>query len=282
MQWPVLRRAFPWRTGLLLCSIPALALVALLAWFRWELPPLERYYLMAYRDSSKHAENPASTTQIEWLYKAASGRKSEPAIHQDVDSNGDGFLPIGLSSSARKGGWTQLVEMPVQRWKSVELASFLQEDFYDNRTFGEVIAEPVSFICVIPLLALYVVVMTRQELAAEWSRLYEAVYGDEFNFDWHAIWSQFKKQIRGWKHGLFAGAKASLSRRQLEPKEQPVAAAKQRSFHAEGDTPLRGEKPVVAAAAPVRPKRHTIFPGAAAIRNGDVPPKPWDESQWID
>ena len=78
------------------------------------------------------------------------------------------------------------------------------------------------------------------------------------------------------------GAKASLSRRQLEPKENPVTAAKQGSFHVEGDTPLRGDKPVVAAAAPVRQKRHTIFPGAAAIRNGDVPPKPWDESQWID
>ncbi len=28
MQWLVLRRAFPWRTGLLMCSIPALALAA--------------------------------------------------------------------------------------------------------------------------------------------------------------------------------------------------------------------------------------------------------------
>jgi len=34
MQWPDLRRAFPWRTGLLMCSIPTLALAALLAWFR--------------------------------------------------------------------------------------------------------------------------------------------------------------------------------------------------------------------------------------------------------
>jgi hypothetical protein len=47
MQWSALRRAFPWRTGLLMCSIPALALAAPLAWFRWELPPLEGYYLMA-------------------------------------------------------------------------------------------------------------------------------------------------------------------------------------------------------------------------------------------
>ena len=109
MQWPDLRRAFPWRTGLLMCSIPTLALAALLAWFRGELPPLEGYYLMAYWESSKSAERPENTTQIEWLYKAAPGRQSEPVNRQDVDSNGSGFPPIGLSSSARERGWTRLV-----------------------------------------------------------------------------------------------------------------------------------------------------------------------------
>jgi ATP-dependent exoDNAse (exonuclease V) alpha subunit len=47
--------------------------------------------LVTYWDSSKHAESPASTTQIEWLYKAAPGRKSEIVIRQDVDSSGVGF-----------------------------------------------------------------------------------------------------------------------------------------------------------------------------------------------
>jgi hypothetical protein len=199
MQWPVLRRAFPWRTGLLMCSIPALALAAFVAWFRWELPPLERYYLMTYWESSKRVESPESITQIEWLYKTAPGGKSEPIIRQDVDSNGAGFLPIGLSSSAHERGWIDLIKMPVQRWKSVELASFLQEDFYDNRTFGEVIAEPLSVICVIPLLVLYVVVIMRQELAAEWRRLYEEVYGDDFSSDWHVLWRRFREQLRAWK-----------------------------------------------------------------------------------
>lgn len=278
MQWPALRRAFPWRIGLLMCSIPTLALAALLAWFRWELPSLEGYYLMAYWESSKSAERPENTTQIEWLYKAAPGRQSEPVIRQDVDSNGSGFLPIGLSSSARERGWTQLVKMPVQRWKSFELASFLQEDFYGNRTFREVIVEPLFTICVIPFLVLYVVAIMRQELATEWRRLYEETYGDAFPSDWNAIWRQFKEQIRGWKHALIAGVK----RRRLEHEEQSVAAANQRPFHAEGDTPLRSERPVVPVASPEKPKRHMIFPGAATIRNGDVPPKPWDESQWID
>lgn len=74
MQWPALRRVFPWRTGLLMCSIPALALAAFLARFRWELPPLEGYYLMVYWQSSKGAERPESTTQTEWLYTMSPGQ----------------------------------------------------------------------------------------------------------------------------------------------------------------------------------------------------------------
>ena len=265
-----------------MCSIPALALAALLAWFRWELPPLEGYYLMTYWDSSKHAEGPARTTQIEWLYRSVAGRKSEIVIPQDVDSKGTGFFPIGLSSLARERGWNELVKVPAQRWKSSELESFLQEDFYGNRTFGELIAEPLSFISVIPFLVLYVAVMIRQELAGEWRRLYEEMYGAEFPSDWNALWEQFREQTEEWKHRLFAKAKASLSRRQLDPEKQPVAVANQTPFQAEGDAPLKCEKQVVPVASPAKPKRYMIFPGAAAIRNGDAPPKPWDKSQWID
>ena len=282
MHWTLLRRVFPWRTALLMCSIPTLALATFLAWLRWELPPLERYYLMTYWDSSKHAESPASTTQIEWIYKSASGRKSEIVIPQDVDSKGTGFFPIGLSSLARERGWNELVKVPAQSWRSSELESFLQEDFYGNRTLGELIAEPLSFICVISFLVLYVAVMIRQELAGEWRRLYEEHYGVEFACDWSAVWDQFGDQIEEWKQRLFARAKASLSRRQLRPEEQPVMVVNQRPSQPERDVPQRSERPVVPVASPEKPKQYMIFPGAAAIRNGDAPPNPWDKSQWID
>jgi hypothetical protein len=282
MQWPVLRRAFPWRTGLLMCSIPVLALAAFLTWFKWELPPLQRYYLMTYWDSSKHAERPASVTPIEWLYKATPGRKSEIVIPQDVESNGTGLFPLGLSSSARERGWNELVKAPVQRWKSSELESFLQEDFYGNRSFGELIAEPLSFTCVIPFLALYVAVMIRRELAGEWKRLYEELYGIEFASDWSALWWKLREQIQEWKHRLSAKIKATLSAPQLEPTKHSIKAANQRPSIAECDVLLINVKPVVPAASSAKPKRHMIFPGAAAVHNGDASPKPWDKSQWID
>ncbi len=265
-----------------MCSIPALALAAFLAWSKWELPPLQRYYLMTYWESSKHVESPASVTQIEWLYKAAPGRKSEIVLPPDVESNGAGLFPLGLSSLARERGWNELVKAPAQRWKSSELESFLQADFYSNRSCGELIAEPLSFICVIPFLALYVAVMIRQELADEWRRLYEELYGIEFASDWSAVWRKFREQIQEWKHLLFARTNASLSAPQSEPKELSANAANQRPSYSEREISSRVDKPVVPVASSVKPKRHVIFPGAAAIRNGDALPKPWDKSQWID
>lgn len=282
MQWAGLRRAFPWRTGLLMCSLPAMAFALFVAWFRWELPPLEGYYLMAYWETSRAAQNPEGTTQLQWLYKAAPGWKSEPVIRQDVDSDGSGYLPIELSSSARQQGWMELVKSPTERVRSSELAGLLQEDFYDNRSFRQVIAEPLFYVYVIPFVVLYIAIMMRQELVAEWRRLYEGLYEDEFAFDSHALWLQLRSKIRAWIYRQIARAKARLSSVKSSPKVQPHHVANANTFRPEIDDTMRSEKSSLSATSPSRPQRHLIFPGAAAVRNGNAQPKPWDESQWID
>ncbi|MEG9430789.1 hypothetical protein [Terriglobus sp. ADX1] len=276
------RRVFPWRTALLLGSIPALALAMFLVWFRWELPPLQAYYLVTYWESSKSTQQPASTTPIQWLYKAAPGRQSEPLIDQDVDSNGSGLVPIGLSSSARRAGWTQLVEMPVQNWNSSELERFLKEYFYGNRTFREVLSEPLFFLVVIPFIFLFGVILMKREIVEEWRQLYAGPFGDDLIFDMPVLWRHCKEQVNDWKGRLIANTKTSLSSRRSVPKEQAIMSANAKSYRAEAGTPLRYEKQVVPAASPVKPTRRLVFPGAEAIRNGDGPPKPWHESQWID
>jgi hypothetical protein len=282
MQWASLRRAFPWRTGLLICSLPTMALALFLAWFRWELPPLEGYYLTAYWESSRNIENPESTTQIQWLYKAAPGRKSEPVIRQDVDSGGSGFLPIELSSSARRWGWIQLQKTPIERVKSSELARFLQEGFYDNRSFRQVIVELLLYVYVIPFIVFYIAIMIRQELVAEWRRLCEELCEEEFTFDSHALLSQLSGQIGVWIYRQIASAKTGGARGESSPKEKPPQAANQNTPRPEIGSTFRSEKPSLSAVSPARPQRHLIFPGAAAVRNGNAQPRPWDESQWID
>jgi hypothetical protein len=276
------RRAFPWKTALLLGSIPALALAMFLVWFRWELPPLQAYYLVTYWESSKSAQKPTSATPIQWLYKAAPGRKSEPLIDQDIDSNGSGLVPMGLSPSARQRGWTQLVKMPVQNWNSSELESFLRKYFYGNRTFREVLSEPLFFLATIPFILLFGLILMKREIAEEWKQLYARPFGDDLIFDMPVLWKRRKEQMNDWKGRLIANTKVGLSNRRSEPKEQALVATNTKPYHAKVGTPLRYGKQVVPAASPVKSTRRLIFPGAEAIRNGDGPPKPCDESQWID
>jgi hypothetical protein len=276
------RRAFPWKTALLVGSIPAFVLAMFLVWFRWELPPLQAYYLVSYWESSKGAQNPASTTPIQWLYKAAPGRKSEPLIDQDVDSNGSGLIPIGLSSSARQAGWTQLVKMPVQNWSSSELENFLKEYFYGKRTSWEVLSEPLLFLVVIPFILLFGVLLMKREIVEEWRQLIAGPFGDDLIFDMPVLWRRYKEQMNDWKGFLIASTKTSFSSRRSEPKEPAIMSTNAKSYRAEAGVPLRCEEQTVRAVSLVKPNHHLIFPGAEAIRNGDGPPKPWDESQWID
>ncbi len=276
------RRRFPWNTALLLSSAPVLALVMFLAWFRWELPPLHAYYLVTYWECSRDAQNPGSTTQIQWLYKAAPRRKSEPLVEQDVDSNGSGFVPIGLSSSARQGGWTQLVMMPTENWDSSELASFLRKFFYGNRTFREVFFDPLLFLCVIPFILFYGAFLMRREIVEEWRQLYAGPFGDDLIFDAPALWRRAEEHVNSWKGRLIAGAKAWRSSHRSEPHAQPFGAENTKPDHVGLALPSRGVKPVVPAASPANPRPHLIFPGMAAFRNDDEPHRSWDVSQWIE
>jgi len=282
MQWPVLRRAFPWRTALLMCSIPSLALAVFLVWFRWELPPLQAYYLATYWESSRNAQDPASTTPIQWLYKAAPGRKPEPLIEQDVESSGSGLVPVGLSSSARQRGWAEVVKTPVQDWRSSELESFLQRYYYGDRSFRELLSEPLLFLSVVPIILLYGVILMWREIAEEWRQLYEGQFGDESIFDAPAYWSRCKDQMSDWRKCLIGNAKARLSRVHTRPKEHPLVASSRAAIQSEESAPSAGEKLVIPVVPSAEPTRYMIFPGAAAIRDGNVAPKPWDESQWID
>jgi hypothetical protein len=88
--------------------------------------------------------------------------------------------------------------------------------------------------------------------------------------------------MNDWKERLITNPKASLSDRRSEPKEHALVAANTKSYHSGVGTSLRCEKQAVPVASPTKLKHHLIFPGAEAIRNGDGPPQPWDESQWID
>ena len=282
MQWPPLPRAFPLRIALLMSAVPAITLAIFLAWFGWGLQPLERYYLMAYWESSTTAKQPGSITQIEWLSKAAPGRKSEPVIDVDVASGGIWNLSFELSSSAIERGWISLVKGRPEAVNSAELEGLLQEDFYGDRSFRQVIAEPLLYASGVPFLALYVAFMMKRELGVEWYRLRAEVSELELTFTLIEAWSQFARRTRSWFGRRIAVGKAQLQRDYSAFKTVPHAAVILDTVRQAEASPVTGEKQYVPSSFKEPPQRRSIFPGAASVHNTKVRSKPWNESQWID
>jgi hypothetical protein len=278
MQWGGVPRVFPLRTVLLLCSVPLMAFAIFAAWFRWQLPPLKGFYLMAYWESSRTADNPDNTTQFQWLNKTAPGRKSLPVIPHDVDSNGSGFLPIELSPAAHEQGWVHLERTPVETVGSVQLEAFLQANLYDNLRFSQVLAVPLSYLCVIPFIVLYIVIWMRQGLVAEWRRLYEELHYDEFALDSRDFRNRFWSRIGPWIDHQIVGATSRLLRFKSTSNLEPHRVVSEDAIRTEiGDM-----KPHLSTPPLARSQGHSIFPGASAVSSGNLQPKPWDVSQWID
>jgi hypothetical protein len=278
MQWGSLRRVFPLRSMLLFCSVPMMALGIFTAWFRWQLPPLQGFYLMAYWESSRTADNPANTTQLQWLNKTAPGRKSLPVIPHDVDSNGSGFLPIELSPSAHEQGWVQLERLPAEAVGSNQLAAFLQANLYDNLSFSQVLAVPLLYISLIPFIVLYIAIWLREGLVAEWRRPYEELHGNDFAPDSSDFRNCFWSRIGPWIDHQIVDAKTRLLRFKSTSNLKQHRSVSEDAIRTEiGDV-----KPQLSTPPLARSQRDSIFPGASSISNGNVQPKPWDESEWID
>ena len=281
MQRLRFRAVFPWRIALFLALLPTIPLLIFGVWFRWELQPLERYYLPAYWESSESAKQPESTTQIEWLFKAAPGRKSEPVIDVDVASEWPWSLSLELSSSARERGWISLVKSRPEAVNSAELEGFLHEDFYGHRSFRQVIAEPLLYACSGPLLLLYVAFMMKRELGIEWNRLREEVSESDLALHLAETWNQFAKRIRSWIGRRIVTEKARLQRGYSAVKtvhDAPVIPGTVQQAEA---SRWIGEKHLPSSLKEP-PQRRSIFPGRAPVHDAKEQSKPWHESQWID
>jgi hypothetical protein len=115
-------RAFPWRMALILGLVPCLPLLGFWAWLRWEVPPLQQYYLMDYWVSSEGAKQPGSQTQVQWLMETAPGRKSRWLFASDVMAKSHIGLSPELSSDAVRQGWVSIEKSPIESVRRPELS----------------------------------------------------------------------------------------------------------------------------------------------------------------
>lgn len=279
MQWRSFRRAFPWRIVLLLSAVPALALFIFLGWLRWELQPLQRYYLLTYWECSEGLKHPGSTTPIEWLYKVAPGRKNEPVIDSDVISGGPWKLSVELSPSAREQGWIELGKSRPDEVASTELEPFLQDYFYDSRSVRQLLAEPLLYAAIAPLLVLYIALTMRRDLWFEWRRLREEVSDSELAFHWKQNWRQFVLYIRSWIHRVIEAGMSHLQRDRLDSTTSTPSIRVSDPLQQVQSSAMKGEKQPPSSTPKERPQRRSIFPGTASVRVANKQPKPWDKSQ---
>ena len=298
---PRLRGGFPWRIATLLAMLFGLPVLTFAAWFAWELHPLEGYYLSAYRQASKAAQDAGSTVEIRWLMKAAPGHVSRLAIPSDVATGWAGNLSIHLSSLAAGDGWVRLDKSAPDRIKSEQLEELLRTYIYKSRPYADLLRLPLFVGCTLALLMVgYFALLMKDELWQECQRLWLDV-AERFpsrNQVWDS-WPERQRADQGFVHSitlqkLFEMVRAKWSAMRVpnsnkSGKEADHAGPSVREslgdhVRAERDDPgmnLLLESPHTSSVKKPIPNQ-SIFPGARGENVAPQQPVEWDESQWID
>jgi hypothetical protein len=179
VNWRRIVYCVPWTTAILLAFASGAQSLVVWYWVDRQLPPLQQYYLWSYLIGSETAKHPGASTRIEWLLKTAPGGKRELASEGDVIDVRSGRLHVQLSPDAIDQGWTGIEKSLPQRIVSANLSETLREDFYDDAGIGRVMLLPILTGCVLLIMLIWVSISSRQELAAEWSRVWREIMGPQ-------------------------------------------------------------------------------------------------------
>jgi hypothetical protein len=297
MKLSRIRFAIPWRIVLILALLLCLPFVGFWAWLRWEVPPLQRYYLIAYWHSSEHADQPDARTQIRWLMETARGRKRQWLFALDVTKGSLSDLPLELSSFAVEQGWTGIERTPVESMDSAGLEKLLREDFYDGESFRRLVNEPLLYAVAAWLIVTYLAFVMRGDIGYEWRQLRRAVaepqWSSNYGRDWPdnrsgilarirsriAAWiSEYKTQLAGSAISHRLGLKKSLSPATLRESERTAST----EVRSDISTAQQLATPPPSHSLGANPQRRTIFPGSSSSDAAHSQSESWDESKWID
>jgi hypothetical protein len=301
MKLSRIRFAFPWRIALILALLPCLPLLGFWAWLHWEVPPLQRYYLVAYWHSSETANQPDSQTQTRWLMETAPGRKRQWLFAPDVTEGSQSDLPLELSSFAVQQGWTGIERTAVESMDSTELEKLLREDFYDGESFRRLINEPLLYGVAAWLIIAYLAFVMRGDIGYEWRQLRRVVTEPQWSSDYGRNWPEnrdrivtlIRLRIAHWiseqKTELEWPSFGPAISRRFGLRKLPNPETVRRNYRP-ASTQVRGEGSTVRPLATSPPshspnppsQRRTIFPGSSPSDAARSQSKPWEESEWID
>jgi hypothetical protein len=301
MKLSRIRFAFPWRIALILALLPCLPLLGFFAWLRWEVPPLQRYYLIAYWHSSEHVNEPDAKTQIQWLMETAPGRKRQWLFALDVTEVSRNDRPLELSPFAVEQGWTGIERTAVESVDSTEVEKLLREDFYDGESFRRLINEPLLYGVAAWVIVAYLAFVMRGDIGYEWRQLRRVVTEPQWSS--HYGWDQPEN-----RDGIVARIRLRIvhwiSEQKTELEWPSFGPAISRGFGLKklpnpetlrgsdrpASTQVRGEVSTARQLATPPPshspkppsQRRTIFPRSSASDAAHSQLEPWDESKWVD
>jgi hypothetical protein len=301
MKLSRIRFAFPWRIAAIFALVPCLPILAFWAWFRWEVPPLQRYYFTAYWDSSEGAKQPAAQTQIQWLMATAPGRKRRWCIGSDVTDGSQNGLSLKLSPAALQQGWVGIERTSVESMGSAELEGVLQEYFYDGESFRQLVNEPLLDGVATWVIVAYLAFMMREDIGEEWRQLRRAVtepkWSSNYGGDWpenrEAILARIRSRI-AYRNRVknvqlqWANFRAAISFRsgfkRFPNPESLRESCPPASTEVQGEVSTAPQlaNPLPSHSPKPSSQRRTIFPGSSRSDAAHSQSEPWDESEWID
>jgi hypothetical protein len=233
--------------------------------------------------------------------ETAPGRKRHWLFAFDVTEGSQNDLPLALSSAATEQGWTGIERTPAESMDSTELEKLLREDFYDGKTFRQLMNEPLVYGVATWVVIAYLAFIMRDDIGEEWRQLQRQVsepkwsseYGDDWPDNREGIGARIRSRIAPWINErrtqlTWANFSAVISRRsslnkssnadRLRGSSRPVSKEVQDKV-----STARGlATPLASNSAKPLSQRRTIFPGLSASDAAQSPSEPWDESKWIE
>ena len=233
--------------------------------------------------------------------ETAPGRKRHWLFAFDVTEGSQNDLPLALSSAAAEQGWTGIERTPAESMDSTELEKLLREDFYDGKTFRQLMNEPLVYGVATWVVVAYLAFMMKDEIGEEWRQLRREVSEPKWSSDYEDDWpdnrggigarirSQFTHWIDERKIQLtWANFRAAISRQSslntssnlesLRGSFRPVS----KEVQDEVSTAQQPATPLTLNSAKPLSRRRAIFPGLSASDAVRSPSEPWDESKWIE
>lgn len=138
------RHSFPWLIVSLALLLPVAVAVPYGVWFSFVLTPLQKEYLGTYMSCSMLG---GTARDVPFRSVILTGPKPKPELAHDADLIGvslvpNPILPMALSPGGRAAGWTSLKWDDWHLYRAVDLAPYLQAQFFDGKSLARLLLTP--------------------------------------------------------------------------------------------------------------------------------------------